>query len=407
MNRRVAGFYCRRLEFEAFVPQRGEHFGECGQVRIFRNIRIMKYRGRIHEAIVVPPAKRVQYLADVELYHTGNSPQVSRQKLLRNLAVLQAETNAAGHDKPEQLIYYMDCYYGLKDYEKAVEYARKAIASGEQYIGMEGDEYAVLTTSLFQLQRPRAEIEAAVDEGRRQYPLLPGMMLLKGMLRWQDGDYLQAQDWLTKGILLKEKPVPLRATIYSDNTMLLLPYAYLYLGLIFEKQFRLAEAAECFAKGIQVKHQVPELFAGLYRCIGSLPDAEKIQLLNGLYDSRREAVFLTVMLRSCQAGSVYLYYARLAGMDVIATANSYMAAQRYDAAAVKSSAVLDGLYRLGISSALMQQKTVAGDFASRLPEFYLDAWQKHDVQANGAAAAVERMQAGFRRWHLAGEEKHG
>lgn len=108
------------------------------QLRLFRRLPDVKYRGKVHEGLVGLKEKNRNLFMDEELriLHTGYSSSLNRQKTARNLEILQAEIPRRGH-RPGDDYYLSDCYYGLGDYEKTIEYAKKHIASGDMIAGDE------------------------------------------------------------------------------------------------------------------------------------------------------------------------------------------------------------------------------------------------------------------------------
>ena len=67
----------------------------------------------------------------------------------------------------DDALHYMDCYYGLGNFIKAEEYARKAIESKLQYMGREGSEYWGLARALLAQGRSHEEIVAAMEAGEK------------------------------------------------------------------------------------------------------------------------------------------------------------------------------------------------------------------------------------------------
>lgn len=388
MDYRVAGFYSRMKEFD---KDTGRLAKENGQLRVFRNLKNMRYAGRVHEALQVPANKRVQYAPEMVIYHTGYTDQLLPGKIRRNLALLQAEAKETGRISPERYIYFMDCYFGLDDYANAEKYARLAIDSGQEQIGMEGRAYTVLVTVLLKQGRSPEEAAAVLQAGMKAYPALPGMYLMQGILYGDQKDYLAAERYLRRGIQLREQPPQDALPVYADNTPGLLPYAYLRLGQLARRKGRAVEAAEFFIKGLRLQPDMAELFFGLYSSISGLPAADRIQLLNSIYDKQQAAWMLAGWLASLRLDEVYLYYARLAGQREAALAAGYLAAGRYEAAAVKLAAELDGLYRLGIASARLQGRIPGPELVGLLPEEYQRAAAPGQTD-NGLSSCLERLQ---------------
>lgn len=392
MNHKVAGFYCRMVDYDDAAGKCG---GENGQVRIFRNLRTLRYGGRIHEAILVPPSKRVQFAPELVLYHTGYAGPLSAEKAKRNLRILQQEAAEAGGEQPDRLIYFMDCYHSMEAYEQAAAYGYRVIEAEQHQIGMEGHEYTVLVNSLMQLHRPASEIENVLEKGMEKYPELPGLAAMRGLLYWDRQDYIGAEKYLRRSAELKERPQKDHFVLYTDNTIGLMPYVYLYLGRLALLRLRPDEAVQAFAKGLQLKKEDVRLFQNLYHCIAAWAPTDQAELLNGLYDKEKDAAWLADCLWELGAGKLYLYYARLAG-EKLSTVRSYLAIGRYDAAAVQLASDLDGLFRLGIASDLREGRGPGGALDALLPERYRKAWQQPENMQDGIACSIRRMMAAWK-----------
>lgn len=63
-----------------------------------------------------------------------------KKKVKRNLALLLQDIQAQG-EKPQHYRYLADCYMGLKDYEKSLYYAKRAIAAPVHAMGSDSDMF--------------------------------------------------------------------------------------------------------------------------------------------------------------------------------------------------------------------------------------------------------------------------
>lgn len=379
-NRKVVGIVCRLINIDQ--DDNNRFCGEVCQVRIFRNLRTIRFTGAVHETLQnISGAGRVlQYARELVIYHTGYSSRIVRQKLERNFAILQAQIAERG-EREEDYLYLTDCYFGMEEYEKAAEYARRAIATKVRFIGMEGHADSRLIASLRCLHRPLGEVLAAINAAMEKYPEAPEFPLIQGMVYWDVRDYVKAEAAFLRGLSFKDAIVKSQdgqqALTMSDNAGRLWPYAYMYLGKLAELRFDAGKAFDYYLLGLKLYPYEPSIFACLYRCLAGQPAADVIQLLNGIYDKQTDADWLANRLRSLSAGAVYLYYARLADRRELEDAAGYMAAGRYDAAAVQAGDFLESLYRLGICSAAAMQLPRQGTALSLLlPAGYQEAWDR-------------------------------
>ena len=365
-NRTIDGIACRLLNIDQ--DKNNQFIDETCQVRLFRNKKTLRYYGQIHEGLKDTAVRKhtFELVQTLLIYHTGYSSSMIQQKLQRNLLLLQQKQG----ESKENLLYFVDCYFGLGEYEKAEEYARRTIASGIRYIGNETKPYDRFIRVMIQLQRPVETICQTADEAMKVYPQAAEFPLLKGIVLWGARKYLQATQCFIAGEKLKNRSLQVRALCLSDNAANLWPIVYRYLGEFEQMQFHEQQALEYFLTGLQYYPYDLPLFQAVYAYLKHREPVEAIQFLNQLYDKEKDAAFLAEALRANGAGAVYLYYAKRSGQaeDVVTT---YMAAGRYDAAAIAAADELDTLYRLAIAEARRQHRTLAGSALwALLPEKY-------------------------------------
>ena len=394
-NRRVIGLVTRWINFDEDDHSRFINSG-C-QMRILRHQRTVRYRGKVHEAISNlsgEPERHMQLVPEIKIYHTGYTARLMPEKCRRNLQLLQEET--AGRElHPLENVYFMDCYKGLEDYEKVLQYAERAIATGERFAGMETDADIGRITALVKLGRSSEQVLAAIDDAIGRFPQQAEFYFRKGFFCWDVKDYLGAEKALQQGLEHQELSAEKLAECLADNTQRYLPNVYLYLGKLKRMQRDLAAAMECFVKGLQQQPYNEELLQELLNCLSGQDPIESIQLLNALYDKEKDAAFLCRALAQRKPGKVYLYYARLAGLRGDAAVD-YWAAGRPEAAAVQVGSELGGLYRLGIWAALRQGQAPSAPLNLLLPKEYQDAWQELGSGReahNGIAQTVRQMMA--------------
>lgn len=97
--------------------------------RIFRNSKYIKYVNPIHEMLQDSRGEekiRAVFIAetDLVLFHTGYSRKDQAIKAKRNLAMLLHEVEV-GNMNPLYYQYIADCYMGLEEWEKVIEYTRR------------------------------------------------------------------------------------------------------------------------------------------------------------------------------------------------------------------------------------------------------------------------------------------
>lgn len=180
-------------------------------MRVFRNLPQLRYEGKIHEQLYFmepgrtgTAAKRNPRTAvhpEIEVIHTGYSGNRVREKIRRNLELLQADIAAHG-EGPRHYRYLADCYQGLGNYPEALRYARLAIHAPLSAGSSEGDMYSVCLTCLRKLKYPLPEQLATAGEAAGKFPRLPDFAAALGELQLEAKDYLPAIANLEKSLAL-------------------------------------------------------------------------------------------------------------------------------------------------------------------------------------------------------------
>jgi len=69
-------------------------------IRVFRRIDFLKYEGKVHEKLMDLRGDVQFFYAnkELEIYHTGYSSHIIKEKLKRNLKILKAEIAARGNN---------------------------------------------------------------------------------------------------------------------------------------------------------------------------------------------------------------------------------------------------------------------------------------------------------------------
>ncbi|MHB8926768.1 MAG: tetratricopeptide repeat protein [Bacillota bacterium] len=183
----------------------GEGAVVCPHVRLFRNRACLRYVGRIHERLDLPPGTRLA-CRDITVFHYGYlAPVVRRQdKIRRNLricqAVVQAEPDAAfahfnlgteyirsGHYLKGLASFHQAHRLGGADPEWAPELARK------------------LSFCLIRLGRYR-EAETLLARSLEAYPDCTDLVFLRASLHQETRDYAQAVREFRRCLRMGEAP---------------------------------------------------------------------------------------------------------------------------------------------------------------------------------------------------------
>ena len=179
------------------------------QLRIVRNQQGLHYEGKIHEELKLSEGKSMKFLRVLpemlEIYHTGYASSVSRQKLERNLKLLQQAVDN-GQSEADLARYFCDCYLGLGDMEKCTYYGWLDVKKGRQSVNFGSRCHRVLMAyyggrndrESISKRRQLAEIST------EQYPEVPDFWAEYSECLYQTGEYARAIAAMEKALELMQ-----------------------------------------------------------------------------------------------------------------------------------------------------------------------------------------------------------
>ena len=163
--------------------------------RIFRRVG-MHYAGPIHEQIVRDDGKeRVLAYEDARLDagHTGYRKERGPAKIRRNIALLERDAELHGRTA-SHAFYLADCYFGKKDYARALALSKEALYSDHRFIGNESRIYHQMIESMRALHYPDEEMLTLAEEALARFPHLPDFHAQRGMILCGLGRYAEAAE---------------------------------------------------------------------------------------------------------------------------------------------------------------------------------------------------------------------
>lgn len=179
------------------------------QLRIVRNQQGLHYEGKIHEELKLSDGKSMKFLRIppemLEIYHTGYASSVSRQKLERNLKLLQQAVDN-GQSEADLARYFCDCYLGLGDMEKCTYYGWLDVKKGRQSVNFGSRCHRVLMAYYGgrndgeSISKRRQLAEISVE----QYPEVPDFWAEYSECFYQAGEYDQAIAAMEKALQLMQ-----------------------------------------------------------------------------------------------------------------------------------------------------------------------------------------------------------
>ena len=177
------------------VDREGNILTVVPELRIFRNLPELRYRGRIHEYIDFPQGKLLETLdavEDLSVYHTGYSEEALKKKDGRNLRLVQAELEH-NPDDYRMLGYLGKEYMRMKEYVRAEDAFRRALVLiPENMEGVyNGTTSEIGMRFLLLLVSEFSEREADVMDAYKQ--------MTKRWPEESDYDYIMGQYFISKG----------------------------------------------------------------------------------------------------------------------------------------------------------------------------------------------------------------
>lgn len=179
------------------------------QLRIVCNQQGLHYEGKIHEELKLSDGKSMKFLRIppemLEIYHTGYASSVSRQKLERNLRLLQQALDN-GKSEADLARYFCDCYLGLGDMEKCTYYGWLDVKKGRQSVNFGSRCHRVLMAYYGgrndgeSISKRRQLAEISVE----QYPEVSDFWAEYSECLYQTGEYAQAIAAMEKALELMQ-----------------------------------------------------------------------------------------------------------------------------------------------------------------------------------------------------------
>ena len=153
-------------------------------LRIFRNVDYLRYRGMIHENLENISGGDFSYVFggdDLTIYHTGYSATLHEEKYRRNLRILELEVEKYGY-RVQQDMSYASCYLGLGDYENALIYAKRAAKNYTSIITNPEAPFIHALKAMYELKYPVEECLEFLNEAIKALPKVPFFYDQQGIL---------------------------------------------------------------------------------------------------------------------------------------------------------------------------------------------------------------------------------
>ncbi len=278
------------------------------QTRVFRRNPRLKYKGRVHEAIELPPSKRPWQILDapLEIIHTGYSESLTERKNRRNLELLLADIKATGKETPEHYTYLSTTYLNLKEYDKAIHYANLAIAEKAGTLTQAfAKQFRVLLKAQRGLKQSDDELQKTVDRAFAALPDHPDFLWEDSMLAIHRHDFARLEKNIEKIFAQISNPDLFKeyeATIISDIGQVKTARA-----LLLNFQGKKAEAADLLLTRMRAEPRNVELVSSFFGVARDLNPEQTVAALKDIYPTDDDRRFLAQFMNERPRNAVYLY----------------------------------------------------------------------------------------------------
>ena len=322
------------------------------QIRVFRRMPELRYVHMIHELLQYrgPGKKTMPYVSDFSIYHTGYSSGRMPDKFRRNLRLLKLSREKYGPRGGDDM-YLADCYYGLKDYEKAIEHAKAYLDGDDRAVGGENRPFGIWVQSLMLLKRPLREILPVTERALRELPCCAEFKIQEGFVRYGEGDYVGAEQCYREAEKIYAKAKAENAwqkNLLTDEGGAMLFYVYSDMCKLLLWQGKQAEAWDYLQKAIAIDRRKSSVILPLLQLLAGQDDVARIEALNHIYDKKADAAFLLAFLPKRGWDKVRLYYKKQLAEPEDNPAENYLLAGRLKAASAAAAEDTAALLQLSI-----------------------------------------------------------
>lgn len=291
----------------------GQMLDEVTHVRIFRRNKSIRYVNAIHEMLINREKNRnlqafLVEKSDLVIYHTGYSLSNRREKAERNLELLLLELNKPPV-KPAVYQYLSDCYFGIEDWEKSIQYARLFIDSGAKFIGYNVKPHQNIIDSMLHLKYSVKHILEEIYIGIEKFPKNPSFRFYLANMLYDLKKYDEAFVEYKNTLDIQKKYDDIEINSIPPNIY----HVYYYLGVISEHRNDYEEAVAFYIESLKQENKNEMCFDRLMLLVRNQAAQDIIVFFSTLYDLENEADldFLVSRLVNHASPTVLAYYTNL------------------------------------------------------------------------------------------------
>lgn len=362
-----------------------KYIDEFFKVRILKNDKNIRFIGDIHEEVHHLSGRKNRYYQvdaqDILIYHTGYSTSKIQEKCKRNLAILLKQINGTKADEAV-FGYLADVYYGLKEYEKAIHYAKLDIAAEQKELSYASRPYRILINSLSRSEDNNVELKNIIMKAIATFPDLPDFYFEYALIKYNDMLYDESLHLLLKAIDLHKNYSNIETSLFKRDLKL----AYILIAKIYERKNSLDEAIIIYQQVLSLDKYDVEIFTSLFNILARQKKSYVIKLLNSIYNETKieDVEFLISHIADIFKGKILLYYIQArkkimcnSDIDIV----ELMANNKYDEITEKMrSDLIIKINFLTLSAILLDNKKNLTDDIECLPEEYKNViWRYYKI----------------------------
>ena len=281
----------------------GKQLDTMVQMRIFKNDKNIRYTSPIHEVLHhFKQGNKINALMlkekELVLFHTGYSAGEREGKARRNLKVLLEEMKKE-NASPSYYIYLSDCYFSLKEWEKAIEHARKFLESGVEMIGYGTRPYQNIIEAMGKLNYSPDDIVKEVKMAIAKFPRHPQFQFYMAIYEMGQKKYDAALLCLNNALEFHENYSEIEINCLVVN----LWYVYNALGANYELRGEVDRAIQYYQMALQRDWNNDQCCMRLLRLLQYKPLEEATRILDSIFDVDDDAGFDFLLARLVNAAN--------------------------------------------------------------------------------------------------------
>jgi glycosyltransferase involved in cell wall biosynthesis len=280
------------------------------QARIFKNDKNIRYKSNVHEVLYSKVGKLhlISYYNEINIYHTGYSSDINREKAKRNLEILLESINIQG-ENPDNYRYLCDCYFSLEDYHSALKYGELHLNSGLKTLGYQSRIHKVIIDCMWKLGKPKGEIEERIKDSISLFPDHPNFYCSYGFFLLDDKRYNEA----LYNLLLTLKYNETYNGIEVNLVLGIVSYINYKIGYIYEMINDYERALQYYYISLNKDKYNEVSFMAVYNIIKNQKLEEIVDFFSSIYSTNNEKdleFFISILIKIKPKG-ILAYYTNI------------------------------------------------------------------------------------------------